>query len=109
MTNQGLRPSAAVELIEIAARASDEASPSAQRQAFAAVRELIVAGNSDSAPTPEQDLDARRNARQLAGLPVLPGGSVVATADSTPEKGADTPTDTDVAKLIDVEVVAIYW
>ncbi|MBD8078209.1 DUF6414 family protein [Cellulosimicrobium arenosum] len=109
MTNQGLRPSAAVELIEIAARASDEASPSAQRQAFAAVRELIVAGNPDSAPTPEQDLDARRIARQLAGLPVLPGGSIVATADSTPEHVADAPADTDVAKLIDVEVVAIYW
>jgi hypothetical protein len=109
MTKQDLRPSAAVELIEIAARASDEASPSAQRQAFAAVRELIVAGNPDSAPTPEQDLDARRIARQLAGLPVLPGGSVVATADSTHEHVADAPADTDVAKLIDVEVVAIYW
>ncbi|MFT4263392.1 MAG: hypothetical protein QM572_08430 [Nocardioides sp.] len=109
MTKQDRRPSAAVELIEIAARVSDEASPSAQRQAFAAVRELIVAGNPDSAPTPEQDLDARRIARQLAGLPVLPGGSVVATADSTPELVADAPGDTDVAKLIDVEVVAIYW
>lgn len=109
MTKQDLRPSAAVELIEIAARASDEASPSAQRQAFAAVREIIVAGSPDSAPTPEQDLDARRIARQLAGLPVLPGGSVVATADSTPEHVADAPADTDVAKLIDVEVVAIYW
>jgi len=109
MTNQGLRPSAAVELIEIAARTSDEASPSAQRQAFAAVRELIVSGNPDNAPTPEQDLDARRIARQLAGLPVLPGGSVVATADSTPEHVADAPPDTDVPKLIDVEIVAIYW
>ena len=109
MTNQDLRPTAAVELIEIAAQTSDEASPSAQRQAFAAVRELLVAGNPDNAPTPEQDLDARRIARQLAGLPVLPGGSVVATADSTPEHVAVTPTDTDVAKLIDVEIVAIYW
>lgn len=109
MTNQDLGPSAAVELIEIAARASDEASPSAQRQAFAAVRELIVARNPDSPPTPEQDLDARRMARQLAGLPVLPGGPVVATANSTPEHVADAPADTDVAKLIDVEVVAIYW
>lgn len=109
MTNQDLGPSAAVELIEIAARASDEASPSAQRQAFAAVRELIVARNPDSAPTPDQDLDARRIARHLAGLPVLPGGSVVATAYSTPEHVADAPADTDVAKLIDVEVVAIYW
>lgn len=109
MIKQDLRPSAAVELIEIAARASDETSPSAQRQAFAAVRELIVAGNPDSAPTPEQDLDARRIARRLAGLPVLPGGSVVAAADSTPEHVADAPADTEVAKLIDVEIVAIYW
>jgi len=109
MTNQGLQPSAAVELIEIAARVFDEASPSAQRQAFAAVRELIVAENSDRALTPEQDLDARRIARERAGLPVLPGGSVVATADSTPERVADASADTVVAKLIDVEVVAIYW
>lgn len=109
MTNQSLGPSAAAELIEIAARASDQASPSAQRQAFAAVRELIIAGNPDSAPTPEQDLDARRIARRLAGLPVLPGGSVVVTADTTPEHVADAPAETDVAKLIDVEVVAIYW
>jgi len=109
MTNQGLQPSAAVELIEIAARVFDEASPSAQRQAFAAVRELIVAEDSDRALTPEQDLDARRIARERAGLPVLPGGSVVATADSTPERVADASADTVVAKLIDVEVVAIYW
>ena len=109
MTNQGLQPSAAVELIEIAARVFDEASPSAQRQAFAAVRELIVAENSDRALTPEQDLDARRIARERAGLPVLPGGSVVATADSTPERVADASAETVVAKLIDVEVVAIYW
>lgn len=107
--NCGLQHAAALELIEIAARVSDEGSPSAQRQAFAEVRELIVAGNPGSAPTPEQDLDARRIARQVAGLPVLSGGSVVATADSTPEHVADAPADTDVAKLIDVEVVAIYW
>lgn len=109
MTNQSLQPSAAVELIEIAARAVDEASPSVQRQAFAAVRELIVAENSDRALTPEQDLDARRIARERAGLPVLPGGSVVAPGDSLPEHVADAPADMDVAKLIDVEVVAIYW
>lgn len=56
MTNQSLQPSAAVELIEIAARAVDEASPSVQRQAFAAVRELIVAENSDRALTPNKTL-----------------------------------------------------
>lgn len=109
MTSQGLQPSVAVELIEIAARASDEASPSAQRQAFAAVRELIVAEGSDLALTPEQDLDARRTARERAGLLVLPGGSAFATAGITPEHVAEAPADTDVAKLIDVEVVAIYW
>ncbi|QLQ09861.1 MAG: hypothetical protein HZY75_05095 [Nocardioidaceae bacterium] len=109
MTNQSLQPSAAVELIEIAARAVDEASPSVQRQAFAAVRELIVAENSRQGADPEQDLDARRIARERAGLPVLPGGSVVAPGDSLPEHVADAPADMDVAKLIDVEVVAIYW
>ncbi len=109
MTNQSLQPSAAVELIEIAAQAVDEASPSVQRQAFAAVRELIVAEDSDRALTPEQDLDARRIARERAGLPVLQGGPAVAPGDSVPEHVADAAADTDVAKLIDVEVVAIYW
>lgn len=109
MTNQGLQTSAAVEIIEIAARASDDASPSAQRQAFAAVRELIVAKDSERALTPEQDLDARRLARDRAGLPVLPGGSAVATRAGGPEHAAGAPVDAGVAKLLDVEVVAIYW
>lgn len=107
--NPGLQPETVLELIEIAARVSNEASPSEQRQAFAEVRELIVGANPESAPTPEQDLDARRNARERAGLPVLPGGAAVVTAEGSPQTDADNPVDADVAKLIDVEVVAIYW
>ena len=106
--NQGLRPSAALELIEIAARVSNEGSPSAQRQAFAEVRELVVGASPENAPTPEQDLEARRNARERAGLPVLPGGATVASADSPPKPVSDD-TGADVPKLVDVEVVAIYW
>lgn len=107
--NQGLQPAAALEIFEIAARVSDEGSPSAQRQAFAEVRELVVGANPENGLTPEQDLHARRRARELAGLTVLPGGAAVLTADSPFELAIDDPPDTNSPRLIDVEVVAIYW
>lgn len=107
--NHGLQSAAALELIEIAARVSDEGSPSAQRQAFAEVRELVLGANLENALTPEQDLDARRCAREFAGLPVLSGGAAVLAADSPFEHAIDDPPDTNSPKLIDVEVVAIYW
>ena len=72
------------------------------------MRELVVGASPENAPTPEQDLEARRNARERAGLPVLPGGATVASADSPPKPVSDD-TGADVPKLVDVEVVAIYW
>lgn len=105
----GIRCAETIDLIEIAARISDEASPTAQRQAFAEVRDLLVERNPGLALTPEQDLNARQSAREAAGLPALPGGAVVATATSGQDDLPDDPAKSDVAKLIDVEVVAIYW
>lgn len=108
-TNENIRTATAAELIEIAARAPDEASPSAQRQAFAAVHQLIFARDPESAPTPEQDLDARRIAREQAGLPVLPSGPATLAAEGAPDEVPNVQTEADLAKLIDVEIVAIYW
>ena len=105
----GVQSAEAIELIEIAARISDEASPTAQRHAFAEVRDLLVERNPGLAPTPEQDLAARQSARERAGLPALPGGAVVAIAASTHDDLPEDSASSDVAKLIDVEVVAIYW
>ncbi|QYJ04183.1 hypothetical protein KUV85_00440 [Nocardioides panacisoli] len=107
--NDAIHSAETVELIEIAARVSNEASPTAQRQAFAEVRDLLVERNPGLAPTPAQDLDARRNAREHAGLPVMPGGADGATATSTHDDSPGGRANADAAKLIDVEVVAIYW
>lgn len=105
----GLQPAQATDLIEIAARVPDDSSPSAQRQAFAEVRDLLLTRNPGLSLTPERDLNARRVARERAGFPALPSGPFVATPISTPD---DTPNEVEGscgAKLIDVEVVAIYW
>ena len=107
--NRSLQPAAVRELIEIAARASEEGSPSAQRQAFAEARELVVGADPENALTPEQDLDARRNARELAGLPVLPGHAALLSTHSPLEPAGEDPAEPNQPKLIDVEVVAIYW
>lgn len=105
----GIQSAEAIELIEIAARISDEASPTAQRHAFAEMRGLLVERNPGLAPTPEQDLDARQKARERAGLPALSGGAAAATQTSADDDLPEDPANSDVAKMIDVEVVAIYW
>lgn len=105
----GIQAPETVELIEIAARISNEASPTAQRHAFAEVRDLLIERNPGLAPTPEQDLRARQSARERAGLPALPGGAVATTATSTHDDLPEDPASSDLAKLFDVEVVAIYW
>lgn len=105
----GIQSAEPIELIEVAARISDEASPTAQRHAFAEVRDLLVERNPGLALTPEQDLDARQRARARAGLPVLPGAAVVATSTGNHDDFPEDPANSDVSKLIDVEIVAIYW
>ncbi len=107
--NSELHPARATELIEIATRVADESSPSAQRQAFAEVRDLLLSRNPERAINPEQDVAARRNARERAGLPALPNDASVATASSASDDASNDSASAGDAKLIDVEVVAIYW
>lgn len=98
-----------VELLEIVVRTSSESSPASQRQAFAEVRDLVAKRNPGIELHPTRDLEARRKARALAGLPIFPNDGTISAANST---SADTPeesTSGDPARLVDVEVVAIYW
>lgn len=76
-----------------------------QRTAFADIHGLI-AGWSDVAVTPEKDLELRSAAKAEAGLSDLP----VETSPSSviAPQVALSPADTD-ERLLDVEVVAIYW
>lgn len=105
----GIQSVRIIELIEVAARISDEASPTAQRHAFAEVRDLVLLRNPGLALTPEQDLDARQSARRHADLPILSGAAAVASATSNHDDFLKDSENADVSKLIDVEIVAIYW
>lgn len=88
-------------------------SPTAQRMAFAEVRRAIDVPEADW--TAEQDLVARQRARAAAGIPVIEGAVVAPFSEQKPptagapngqvEGGAPKACD----KLVDVEVVAIYW
>ncbi|MDS2171347.1 hypothetical protein Q7C18_01375 [Nesterenkonia sp. CL21] len=99
------------ELIAVAAEVSDEASPSEQRRAFADVRKLIDLQNPDLAMTPEQDRDARQRARAHAGLMTTFQGAVPNASSAAGGGVADVATHEDFTdlKMVDVEVVAIYW
>lgn len=97
------------ELVEIAASISDQSSPTAQRHAFAEVRALLVERNPELALTPEQDLHARQSARERAGLPTLPGEAPVETTRAANDHLREDGGNNEGTKLIDVEVVAIYW
>ncbi|MFN3217659.1 MAG: hypothetical protein ACE367_14285 [Acidimicrobiales bacterium] len=84
-----------------------ESSATSQRAAFNSVRELATATlDLDDGPSPEEDLQARQRARDAAGLPLFP-----ALAPRTPSppirSGAAQAVGED--RLIDVEVIAIYW
>lgn len=82
--------------------------PLAQREAFDRVREFAAARSSDLARSPEDDFNARRDARGAAGLalfPALPSGGVSATFDER-EAGMNNPV---TERVLDTEVIAIYW
>ena len=80
------------------------ASVSGQRSAFSAVKKLLseIVGVQVDAT---KDLELRDQARISSGLPLFPSLSPNRSADSARQtKGQD-----DKSRLLDVEVVAIYW
>lgn len=81
-------------------------SPSKQRQAFAKVRDAIAASVGDAAIDHDNDLRYRQEARDEAGLSLFPSLEVQSLAVPGHVNGAS---DDKNDRLLDVEVVAIYW
>jgi hypothetical protein len=91
--------------IEIERAAGLGSTATSQRAAFADIHELIVEW-TDAAVTSEKDLELRSSARAEAGLSHLP---VEASPSSViAPQVVFNPTDTE-ERLLDVEIVAIYW
>lgn len=97
------------ELIGIVARISDQSSPTAQRHAFRDLRDLLVERNPKLVLTPEQDLHARQRAKERGGLSTLPREGPAETVGPANDHLPEGAANSQETKLIDVEVVAIYW
>lgn len=99
------------DLIAVANEVADKSSPSAQKQAFASVRRLIDERNPQFDITPEQDLNARQRARADVGLvsAVQRAAHEEAPNESGESNEADSGGNSPGSKVVDVEVVAIYW
>lgn len=80
-------------------------SAEGQRAAFAQARQIIerITG---TVIDPMQDFEAREKVRALQNLPLFPPPSKLARSD---ESAAIVQTDRQDQRLLDVEVVAIYW
>lgn len=80
----------------------------AQREAFDLVREQVVAQLGLEAPSPDDDLKARQHARTSAGLDLIPGGQAPLASTSVPSPAATDETRKP-GRILDTEVIAIYW
>lgn len=80
-------------------------SATGQRSAFQVVHDILTAHTSISL-TPADDSAMRGRARDVSGLPLFP-----AMSNDTITIGGDenTKADEPTPRLLDVEVVAIYW
>lgn len=106
-SGSGLSTTAEKGLAAIIAELTAEAiSPSKQRQAFAKVRDFISDSIGGSTPEGDADLHARQEARKEAGLSFFPSLEVQPFA---PTSRVPTSCDYGDKRLLDVEVVAIYW
>lgn len=79
---------------------------SAQRRAFDQVRELIINALAIEPPSADTDLAARQQARQRAGLELFP--SLTSNLTPSPAKAPKNMDESD-ERMLDVEVIAIYW
>lgn len=86
--------------------ASGSTDPKAQREAFKKVLELAIDELSITAPTPDTDISYRNKARETAQLKLLPTRAIDFTSlANTQVSGTENPEE----RLLDVEIVAIYW
>lgn len=80
-----------------------------QRDAFDRVRDFAFARMSEPVLSPEDDLRARQEARAVAGLELFPAPSLV-VAPTTPEAPQSKRGDAAIEeRILDTEVIAIYW
>lgn len=79
---------------------------SAQRQGFDQVRDLLTTTLAMEMPTAEADLAARQEARHRAGLELFPSLMM-----NPPSSTIGTPLKKEKSeeRMLDVEVIAIYW
>jgi hypothetical protein len=78
---------------------------SVQRRAFDEVRAAILQRYQLEAPEPALDLAARQSARLRTGLELFPSFAVETKVSGEKENEQNRPSE----RLIDVEVIAIYW
>ena len=96
------------EFAALVARVSAGATDAtAQREAFDAVREQVVAQLEIDTPSPDDDLKARQDARSAAELELLPKNQVILAPAGGPSSGADVVEN--LGRILDTEVIAIYW
>jgi hypothetical protein len=91
--------------VEIERLLSRSASATGQRSAFQVVHDVLTAETA-STVDPTADSLMRRQARDVSGLslfPALSNATITIGGDQPPEKQETR------ARLLDVEVVAIYW
>lgn len=93
------------QLAQIVLAHGDDLSATSQRAAFDAVRSRVLETLDIDPPSPEEDLDARQKSRESAGLPLFPAMALVAPSRTTGKASEADPQE----RLLDVEVVAIYW
>lgn len=79
-----------------------------QREAFDRVREQVVSQLGLEAPSPDDDLKARQDARSVAGLDLISGGQTSLASTSAPSPTATGETRKP-GRILDTEVIAIYW
>jgi phosphoribosyl-dephospho-CoA transferase len=81
----------------------DRPSSSAQRRIFELVRQAVQATADDSVVSPEDDLRLRQEARSDTGFELFEVRTRARESDTELE-ASDR-----LSRLLDVEVVAIYW
>lgn len=91
-------------IVATAQRGSTTAS--AQRQAFDSVRTLVSERLGVLPMDAGEDLSARQSAREHTGLELFP--SLVSTLSPSPAAPLKDP-DPAAERLLDVEIIAIYW
>ncbi|HBV09062.1 hypothetical protein ACFO7V_09885 [Glutamicibacter bergerei] len=97
------------EFVALAAQLSTGATDAvAQREAFDLVREQVMTQLGTKMPSPDDDLKARQDARSATHLELLPQSQVILAPASAPSPAA-TEQDGISGRIIDTEVIAIYW